>query len=312
MNSLNRVVESMRKGLSNEMQTNKRQTANLTVEMNSLTKGMESMRKGLSNEIQTNKQQTANLTEEMNSLTKEMERMRKGLSNEIQTNKQQTANLTEEMNSLTKGMKSMRKGLSNEIQSNKRQTDDLSKGMESMKKGLSNEIQSNKRQTDDLTKKMNSLTRVVESIKRGTSNEIESIKDKISKSPLSETGWNWKFGKSTYYWSKQEGLSKPWKSARIFCQVLGKKSHLVKIETKEENDYLKKQFGGYDSWIGLSDIEKEGEFRWVNGPRVWFSDWFRGEPNDYDKAEDCVHIKNRNWNDASCFMNMYFICEKEN
>merc|ERR1719505_430402 len=122
-----------------------------------------------------------------------------------------------EMNSLKRVVETMRRGLSNEIRSNKRQTDDLTKGMESMRQGLSNEIKSNKRQTDDLTKKINSLTREVESIKRGTNNEINSIKDKISKSPFDKTGWDWRFGTSTYYWSKPRGLKSTWEEARLWC-----------------------------------------------------------------------------------------------
>ena len=127
-------------------------------------------------------------------------------------------------------------------------------------------------------------------------------------------GWNWKFGKSIYFWSKQKGLFKTWESARTWCQLMDKTSHLVKIETKEENDYLKKHFGGYDSWIGASDIDRNRVFRWLDGSQLAFSDWAQGEPSDYKQAEDCVQIndsKNNMWNDIRCSAKMYFICEKE-
>ena len=138
---------------------------------------------------------------------------------------------------------------------------------------------------------------------------------RINNCTLYSVGWNWKFGKSTYYWSKEQRLKSTWDSARISCQLLGKASHLVKIETKEENDYLKKQFGGYDSWIGLSDVEREGTFRWVDGSLVGFSYWYPGKPNNSGQNEDCVYIENsynNMWNDAPCTINMYFICEREN
>ena len=100
---------------------------------------------------------------------------------------------------------------------------------------------------------------------------------------------------------------------------MGQNSHLVKIETKEENDYIKKQFGGYDSWIGAHDLDSESTFRWVDGSFVDFSDWSPGEPNNNGQngqKENCAHISKGHsnlWNDASCTnYDMYFICEKEN
>ena len=108
-----------------------------------------------------------------------------------------------------------------------------------------------------------------------------------------------------------------WEEARLWCKSMGKTSHLVKIETKEENDYLKKQFGGHDSWIGLSDVEREGTFRWVDGSLVVFSHWYPGEPNNNGQNEDCAQLNtsygcNDMWNDNQCTANTYFICEREN
>merc|ERR1719494_1049516 len=125
----------------------------------------------------------------------------------------------------------------------------------------------------------------MESMKQGLNNEIQSIKNKISKSPSDKTGWNWKFGKSAYYWSKPRGFMSTWEEARLWCMSMGKTSHLVKIETKEENDYLKEQFRGYDSWIGLSDVETEGTFRWVDGSQLAFSHWYPGQPSNYGGNE---------------------------
>ena len=49
-------------------------------------------------------------------------------------------------------------------------------------------------------------------------------------------------------------------------------------------------------WIGLTDRETPGDFRWVTGEQSTFSNWNPGEPNAYDHVklgpEDYVAI---NW-----------------
>ncbi|GLD73670.1 CD209 antigen-like protein C isoform X1 [Lates japonicus] len=57
------------------------------------------------------------------------------------------------------------------------------------------------------------------------------------------------------------------------------------------------------TWIGLTDRETEGTWRWVDGTFLSTSYWATGEPNSYEnKNEDCVEIRNpeseNRWNDA--------------
>ena len=103
-----------------------------------------------------------------------------------------------------------------------------------------------------------------------------------------------------------------WDGARIWCEQMGQNSHLVKIETKEENNYLMKEFGGHNSWIGANDLENEGKFQWVDQSPVVFSGWAEGEPNGGGN-ENCVHLyklKNDAWNDWKCYYRSFFICER--
>ena len=105
-----------------------------------------------------------------------------------------------------------------------------------------------------------------------------------------------------------------WENAKMWCEEMGRNSHLVKIETKEENDFLVGNFSGYNSWIGANDIEKEGSFRWTDGSPLIFTDWGQDEPNNSGGGEDCAHIyilKNNMWNDARCTAKFFFICERE-
>uniref|UniRef100_A0AAZ3QWU7 C-type lectin domain-containing protein n=1 Tax=Oncorhynchus tshawytscha TaxID=74940 RepID=A0AAZ3QWU7_ONCTS len=58
-----------------------------------------------------------------------------------------------------------------------------------------------------------------------------------------------------------------WPSSRDSCTSLG--SHLTILHSKEQHDALEKEarrIGGFDYhfWIGLSDREKEGDWRWVD------------------------------------------------
>ncbi|KAG7313942.1 hypothetical protein KOW79_022438 [Hemibagrus wyckioides] len=67
------------------------------------------------------------------------------------------------------------------------------------------------------------------------------------------------------------------------------------------------------AWIGLSDIEVERVWKWVDGTPLTTRFWATGEWNNYSD-EDCAEIlgdtKMKYWNDASCSITYYWICEK--
>ena len=74
--------------------------------------------------------------------------------------------------------------------------------------------------------------------------------------------------------------------------------------------------GNDDFWIGLNDIDSEGEFRWLNGD-VFRNEivWGSGQPDNHNSNEDCVHLnRDRNnpegANDVPCSFNAHGLCEK--
>lgn len=98
----------------------------------------------------------------------------------------------------------------------------------------------------------------------------------------------------------------------------------MKIESLEENDFIKANYltGGGKYWIGLSDSETEGDWKWADGTKLSeYTNWGPQQPNDNStKAnQDCVDIRlgsyrNRSydgeWNDVHCSKTKGFICEK--
>ncbi|CAL8238659.1 unnamed protein product, partial [Lota lota] len=62
------------------------------------------------------------------------------------------------------------------------------------------------------------------------------------------------------------------------------------------------------TWIGLSDRDKEGIFKWVDGTHMT-SSWRQGEPHDDGGAEHCV-AWDGSLSEEPCDRLHYWICEK--
>ncbi|KAK0140031.1 CD209 antigen-like protein D [Merluccius polli] len=78
-----------------------------------------------------------------------------------------------------------------------------------------------------------------------------------------------------------------------------------------KQEFVSRQAGPYWTWIGLSDGDTEGTWKWVDGTIMTSSFWRRGQPDDYGGGEDCVATSlGDDWNDASCAIQYSWICEK--
>ncbi|MCI4395037.1 hypothetical protein PGIGA_G00175850, partial [Pangasianodon gigas] len=95
------------------------------------------------------------------------------------------------------------------------------------------------------------------------------------KNVLSKLGWRF-FSSSIYNISTEK---KSWDESRKYCK--GKGADLVIINSTEEQEFISKYFGGTEAWIGLTDSETEGKFKWVDGKPLTTAFWWDGEPNDY-------------------------------
>ncbi|GFO41918.1 macrophage mannose receptor 1 [Plakobranchus ocellatus] len=113
--------------------------------------------------------------------------------------------------------------------------------------------------------------------------------------------------------------SKTWADARTVCQQDG--GDLVTIRDANMNQFVEAQrkSKGGSYWIGLHDLNKEGDFGWLDETQAaTFLKWGPGQPNDmkssqYTQGQDCVEIgywDDERWNDKACAETNQFICEK--
>jgi len=119
-------------------------------------------------------------------------------------------------------------------------------------------------------------------------------------------------GKSKYYLSEFETT---WPQANDICNRL--QVHLVTIANQGENDFLTNALQGFEihsCWIGLTDEDNEGVFRWVTGEPLDFTNWRAGEPNNVWGDEHFATIvipDNGQWNDFRLGGQTNFIVERE-
>uniref|UniRef100_A0A3B3X1Y4 C-type lectin domain-containing protein n=1 Tax=Poecilia mexicana TaxID=48701 RepID=A0A3B3X1Y4_9TELE len=121
------------------------------------------------------------------------------------------------------------------------------------------------------------------------------------------------FCPSIYYISSAVAT---WGESRNDCLKRG--ADLVIINSRDEQDFLtwyKKRL-----WIGLTDAEKEGEWKWVDGTRISRLQSLSGPANivinfDLGTNEDCGEMRfsesENNWNDVPCGIKNSWICERK-
>ena len=105
------------------------------------------------------------------------------------------------------------------------------------------------------------------------------------------------------------GAQASWGDAHTDC--LGDGAHLAVIDSDVENNYIQGQLGPDTTWIGLHDMNSEGNFEWVTGTPRTYTNWNDGEPNDAGwGAEDCAGMLTSGlWNDEDCGTPHLYVCE---
>ncbi|KAM3613759.1 uncharacterized protein V6R79_004749 [Siganus canaliculatus] len=112
-----------------------------------------------------------------------------------------------------------------------------------------------------------------------------------------------------------------WQRSKQMCAEAG--GHLAILTTKDQLDAVGEEgrrIGGTFSnyWIGLSDIETEGEWKWVDNSKLkapTFWDALSSQPDNNpavgEAGEDCAMVStfSQTWNDVPCFIKYPRICQ---
>ncbi|XP_073729804.1 uncharacterized protein [Misgurnus anguillicaudatus] len=106
----------------------------------------------------------------------------------------------------------------------------------------------------------------------------------------------WKYYRFNCYFISSEGKS--WTESRTYCRERG--ADLIIINNKQEQDFIRKTISGQTRyWIGLTDIEFEGRWKWVDGSTLTTRFWVAPEPNG-ERNESCVASTSSGWFDDKC------------
>ncbi|XP_040001399.1 CD209 antigen-like protein E isoform X2 [Xiphias gladius] len=118
------------------------------------------------------------------------------------------------------------------------------------------------------------------------------------------------FNTSFYYISSEK---KSWEDSRQDCKDRG--SDLVIVSSTEEQVFINSLNRTF--WIGLSDREEEGTWKWVDVSVLNSTGfWEKGEPSGKlgGAKEDCVKTswpaQQNSWKDNNCTKPHHWICEK--
>uniref|UniRef100_A0A3B1J9W0 C-type lectin domain-containing protein n=1 Tax=Astyanax mexicanus TaxID=7994 RepID=A0A3B1J9W0_ASTMX len=140
--------------------------------------------------------------------------------------------------------------------------------------------------------------------------QLQKERDDLQKRLSKLKEWKF-FGSGSYFITRAE---RGWRESRDFCRERG--ADLLIINSREEQEFINKEFGNTEAWIGLTDLRIEGVWKWVNGSPLTIQFWALGEPNDYEN-DDCAITGFKKstsdilvWADYPCFHPVVGICEK--
>lgn len=113
-----------------------------------------------------------------------------------------------------------------------------------------------------------------------------------------------KSGKKLYI---TNGERMPFSKVKALCTEL--QATVAAPKNADENKAIQ-DVAGDIAFLGITDEVTEGQFMYVAGGRLTYSNWKTNEPNNHGSGEDCVILlKDGLWNDISCSSSFLAVCE---
>ncbi len=110
------------------------------------------------------------------------------------------------------------------------------------------------------------------------------------------------------HWYQRFDNTMSWHAAKAFCEDIG--GYLATITSQGENDFVYNNLASHSPqwcWLGATDEEQEGVWKWVTGEPRGYTNWAGNEPNNCSGIEDYLMIfappdsRRGLWNDlGSC------------
>ncbi len=109
----------------------------------------------------------------------------------------------------------------------------------------------------------------------------------------------------SYYYCSYARVN--WKKAERLAREAG--GYLASIASEEENDFISRRLIERHAYIGLTDESEEGQFEWLDGSPLSYTNWKTGEPNN-ENNEDVVEMNTQGyWFDVNGSEKREFVVE---
>ncbi|XP_035506908.2 C-type lectin domain family 4 member E isoform X6 [Scophthalmus maximus] len=206
----------------------------------------------------------------------------------------------------------VRENLTERLQASENKTSSLSREIERLQT-LSNRDRDSAAEhlavRENLTERLQASENKTSSLSR----EIERLQTLSNRVKTCPDGW--KRFESTCYLVSVETAS--WERGWQDCTSRG--ADLVIVDRAEEQTFLTIILE-QDTWIGLTDRDQEGSWKWSDGTPLTLAFWRTGQPDNGGGhpqigEEDCATSSpyrgtGKNWNDLPCDASKPWICEK--
>ncbi|XP_070610645.1 C-type lectin lectoxin-Lio3-like [Erythrolamprus reginae] len=112
---------------------------------------------------------------------------------------------------------------------------------------------------------------------------------------------------------------KTWDQAQRTCVEQQGNGQLASITDADKSVKLSYELYGtwniFDIWFGLRLSKTSGFWLWPDGSKVTFTNWEKGEPNNFLNKEFCAALTRGSryvrWNDKDCEHRHPFICQTQ-